>query len=372
VYKFRPSKPYHLVDDEKGRFGKDSEFLNGFAAEAIEQGGVLVKVYRLLGTFEQTRDALNVKTDPDTFDGIDLGSFLGMGIQDTILGENRDREYDKDEIPILRGVYKINENELEYSKYGLTGLAGDVIVMEFHIQTVEQALGRRFIPGDVCELPHLREVGVDGRVSNRWYEVQAVVKSPGGFDPMYGFHVLGVTLRPMRDAQEFLDLMEMKDEYGKTLQEQASNRDAMVNLTAANQQIANEHAPTQWWDTTQMYIDPTNKAVMPYKWTDDGRPPNGIPVQSGPEFPETPAEFDYFVRTDFFPNRLYQFYDSKWNKKEIDAKREWQPYNWHTKLREFMADRSDTDKARKWQLKSIHDVLTGRQANSDPSPNDDK
>ena len=49
---------------------------------------------------------------------------------------------------------------------------------------------------------------------------------------------------------------------------------------------------------------------------------------------------------------------------EKDQKREWSPYNWVVQLREFMSDRSDTDRERKWELKSIHDVLTERQDRS--------
>lgn len=369
--KFTPKTPYHIVDEEKGRFNKDSEYLSGLVKESIEYGGVLVNVYRLKGTFDQTRDALNVKVENNVLNDLRYGSFMGVGVQDPILGENRDREYDFDEIIRLRGVYQVNQQEFEYAKMGLQ-LSNDIIALEFHLQTVEAAMNRRFIPGDVVEMPHLREVGVDGRIANRWYVVEQVMKAQSGFDAMYGFHVLGVTLTPMRDAQEFLDLLERKDEYGKTLAEQAGNRDNMMAITAANQAIANEHASTQWWDTTPMYIDPTNKAIAPYKWTDTATPPNGIPVESGKEFPEGPREFDYFVRTDFYPNRLYQFYDERWHLKQKDEKREWQPYNWVTKLREFMSDRSETDKARPWRTVSIHDAITDRQERSDPSPNDDK
>lgn len=54
--------------------------------------------------------------------------------------------------------------------------------------------------------------------------------------------------------------------------------------------------------------------------------------------------------------------------REKDIKREWQPYNWVVKLREFMSDRSCEDKDRNWELRSIHDVLTDRERRSDPSP----
>jgi len=70
------------------------------------------------------------------------------------------------------------------------------------------------------------------------------------------------------------------------------------------------------------------------------------------------------------PNRLFIFLNGKFRLREKDNKREWQPYNWIQKLREHMSDRSEEDRARPWELKSIHDVITDREDRSDPSPDD--
>jgi hypothetical protein len=366
---FPPTTQFALFDEEHGRFNKDSEFLDEIVKEQIEVGGVPVNVYRMLGVFTQTRDPLNIKRNL-LDDGIDFGSF--MNIQDPILGENRDRAYDFDEIPRIKGVYQVSQNDLEYAKFGLVGLTNNVVTMEFHLKSVEAILGRKFIPGDVVEMPHLRSVAVDGRVSNVWYEVASVTKSPTGYDAMYGFHVLAIVMRPMRDAQEFIDLLERKDDYGKTLAEQRSNREAMLNVTAAVQGIADAQAPTTMMDVSRIYVDPKNGTLFTDKvFFDDGKPPNGIPVDSGNRFPENPVDDDYFVRTDLYPNRLYQFQNGRWLTREIDAKREWQPYNWWATLRTFMSDRSDADRARTPKLRSIHDVVTDREENSDPTGEDE-
>ena len=342
----------------------------------IEMTGVFCNIYRLKGTFAQDEDALGVKTDDKISDQpveesgqepIDVGSFLG--VQDPILNENRDREYDFDEIPIVKGVYTVSQNELEYARFGLA-LANDIITMEFHMETLEIELGRRLIPGDVVELPHLREVGIDGRVANKWYEVASIVWSPTGYDPMYGRHIAGVIMKPLRHQQEFLDIFEREDEYGKTLAEQASNRDAMLAITEANQEKAGEHAYTTWWDTTIMWFDPDHPSQQPYRWTDSGKPPNGEPVAQGVAFPENPADGDWFLRVDLSPNRLYRAQNHRWKLHQVDQKREWQPYNWVVKLREFMSDRSEEDKGRGWELRSIHDVVTTRERRSEPSPED--
>ena len=374
--KFKPTKPFGLYKQGAhfGNQSKNSRFLSKLMKGHLEMSGVWCNIYRLKGTFAQDADPLGVRQDDNDSpvpveasgqEPLDVGSF--MGIQDPILNENRDREYDFDEIPIIKGAYTVSQNELEYARFGLA-LANDILTMEFHAETMEIQLGRRMIPGDVVELPHLREVGLDGRVANRWYEVASIVWSPTGYDPMYARHISAVILKPLRHQQEFLDLFERVDEYGKTLAEQMSTKDAVMAITEANQELANEHAHTTWFDTTYMYFDPDHPDRKPYRWMEDGLPDNGLPVGQGIEFPFNPSDGDWFIRVDFEPNRLFRFENNKWKMREKDIKREWQPYNWVVKLREFMSDRSCEDKDRNWELRSIHDVLTDRERRSDPSP----
>jgi len=47
-----------------------------------------------------------------------------------------------------------------------------------------------------------------------------------------------------------------------------------------------------------------------------GIPPNGAPYGFGINFPATPAEGDYFLRTDYLPNRLFRFDGKRWIKFE--------------------------------------------------------
>lgn len=48
----------------------------------------------------------------------------------------------------------------------------------------------------------------------------------------------------------------------------------------------------------------------------DGTPDNGLDFGSGINFPLTPTEGDYFLRTDFLPNRLFRFNGVRWIKYE--------------------------------------------------------
>lgn len=46
--------------------------------------------------------------------------------------------------------------------------------------------------------------------------------------------------------------------------------------------------------------------------TGDGQAPNGLPVTPGVQFPPHPANGDYCLRLDYFPNRLFRFNGRAW------------------------------------------------------------
>ena len=50
--------------------------------------------------------------------------------------------------------------------------------------------------------------------------------------------------------------------------------------------------------------------------TGDGIPPNGLPCGVGVQFPGGPRAGDYFLRLDYFPNRLFRFNGVRWLKIE--------------------------------------------------------
>jgi hypothetical protein len=365
---FDIQKPLEFAHDGEnyGNKGKYSEFSRQLIDVQFQIGGIYCYVYRLEGTFDQRRDELGVLVDEagSTTDATNVDSFLG--IQDAVLGENRDRSYNFEEIPRIKGIFQISSSEMELLRFGFK--SNETISMEFSQAMVETELDRRFIQGDVIELPHLREVGPDGRVANKWYEVKDISWAPGGYDPTYQRHVVGVILQPLRHQQEFLDLFEnVKDEYGNSLADQISNEKQLMGITEAIQGKAGEHASTTWWDTTVMWFDPEHPSRKPYRWMDDGKPDNGEPVRQGTSFPVDVSSGDWYLRTDMVPSRLYRFNGTRWQLREIDQKREWLPYNWVVQLREHMSDRSDEDRARPFKLRSIHDVMTNREQRSDPT-----
>lgn len=352
--KFSPKGKFHLHIDE--RRSKDSMFISGIVAEQINMGGAVVYAWLMEGFFSQKNQDGSISTA--------LDEELDGKIQDAILMETRDRKYANDAVR-LRGAYKVSESELDFARFGML-MSNDVVQMEFAKSEIERLCGRRFIVGDVLEMPHLRDVGIDGRPMNRYYEVKSIIRSPSGWDHAYENHIVAVTLRPIKDSQEFIDLMERTDKTGKTLQDQISQRGSMEELSGKIQQAAQEHAYTTWWDTSIIYIDPDTQT--PERWTDDGLPPNGQVVERVTAFPVGPTDGDYVLRVDMLPMKLYRFQAGKWLLKEVDRKREWGTYNWSVKLGEFFTDQTETQDARPWMYKSIHDLATPRQNRSNPSP----
>ena len=137
---------------------------------------------------------------------------------------------------------------------------------------------------------------------------------------------------------------------GPTLQDLLSTRakDLAINQAVINQ--AEADAPASGYQTNQFYtlaVDPTTgKPIL--KTADetdidasgidvtaadvsgqpvrsgytgyllgDGVAPNGLPnFGADIQFPATAEQNDYFLRTDFMPNRLYRFDGSRWVKVE--------------------------------------------------------
>jgi len=59
--------------------------------------------------------------------------------------------------------------------------------------------------------------------------------------------------------------------------------------------------------------------------TGDGIAPNGLPVTPGIAFPMNPAEGDYALRLDYFPNRLFRFNGARWVKIEDSVRTDLTP-----------------------------------------------
>lgn len=88
---------------------------------------------------------------------------------------------------------------------------------------------------------------------------------------------------------------------GKPLLQKADT----TNLTASNAS----------YTSSETYSRPQRAGYSGYL-LGDGFPDNGYDFGHGIQFPANPGQDDYFLRTDFMPNRLFRFNGSRWVKIE--------------------------------------------------------
>lgn len=291
----------------------DYDFMDGVVGEHLHAGGTGVYVHRYLGVHGDA----------------EYGSDE-TAIQDVLFLENRDRKYDET-IYELRGSYNPGDSDFDLTQFGLF-LANDNLFMTFHINSMVDQLGRKLMSGDVIELPHLRDdllLDQSGAV-NRFFVVTDGGRPSEGFSPRWWPHLWRVKLSGITDSSEYRDILgtgENADDLRNLL---SSYKDELA-ISDKISEIAAQDVPyhPQWRDNAHLYYDET----LPHKpgihvYADGDQPPNGISVVgTGETFPVGAAQGDYFLRTDFSPNRLFQKSGDTWVKISDDHRQVWNAAN---------------------------------------------
>lgn len=288
-------------------------------------GGTGVLVHRYLGI----QGGIN-SPDGDLTQPTSTPSDSEVFIQDLLFLENRDRKYDKT-IYELRGQYNIQDADAyDLTQFGLF-LQSDTVFMNFHIESMVESLGRKLMPGDVLELPHLRDdllLGSEDAI-NRFYVVQEGARPSEGYDPMWWPHLWRVKLGPISDSQEYRDILgtgENEDDLRNFVSQY--EKDIQINDAVLAQAEKDVQFDPQYRKNAHLYFDPTvpDKPTLGFDYMGGGAtPPNGEMVSgSGASFPtENVHEGDYFLRTDFMPNRLFQKQGNLWKRISDDNRNAW-------------------------------------------------
>ena len=324
--------------------GNDFKFLDRVINEQFQVGGTDIYIHKYLGPV----DPLTGESSPAT--PVNGNSISELGIQDVLLMENRDRHYDPN-VYICRAIYTMQDLDFNLSQFGIF-LTNDNIMINIHLRSSVELLGRKIMSGDVIELPHLKDEYAlnDAMVAlKRFYVVQDVTRPATGFSQTWYPHLLRLKCTPMVDSQEFKEIL---DEVQTDTQGNSTNQTLRDLLSTYNQSIATNNAviaqaeldlPTSGYDTTPYFITPLNENGLldiedvsdtnvdvtsegaidasvvlrtPDKnlyvgyLTEDGVPPNGAPYSFGIEWPSDPILGQFHLRTDYFPNRLFR-YDGK-------------------------------------------------------------
>ena len=324
--------------------GKDYDFLDKTITEMFTVGGTDVFVHKYLGP--KNPDEADATPSQPRYDAV-----KETNIQDMLFMENRDRKYDPD-IYVMRGIYNTQDVDFDMSQFGLF-LTNDTLFMTVPINYSVKTLGRKIMPGDVLELPHLKDEYAlnDYQVAlKRFYVVEDVNRAAEGFSQTWYPHLYRVKMKQIVDSQEFKDILDLPTEEGssQTLRDVLSTYDKEMQINNAILNQAEADSPQSGYDTTSLYTLQTDAEGKPELVTTDidqldastagefadrvnqtpdregyqgyllgdGIPPNGEAFGHGTGFPTATTKGDYFLRTDLMPNRLFRFDGQRWVKME--------------------------------------------------------
>lgn len=276
----------------------DYRFIDKNIREQFFVGGTGAIIHKYLGPEDAPNN--DDASQPDHDDFINETS-----IQDLLFLENRDRKYEKD-LYELRGIYNVSDNDFDLSQFGLF-LTNDTLYMTFHLSNMVEVLGRKLMNGDVIELPHLvDEYGLDADTPPipKFYTVTDGNKGGEGFSATWWPHIWRVKLEPITDSQEYDDILGNADQED-SLKNIMSTFSKELDITDAVVESASDNDPvgggTSLVDHLYNYQN-----LQGYEWD------YGETISQGDTFPTSPNQGDYFIRTDFQPNRLFAYRDTKW------------------------------------------------------------
>jgi hypothetical protein len=332
--------------------GNDFHFLDRTILEQFQVGGVDIYIHRYLGPV----DPLEGESTPGLPNN--SNAIPELGIQDLIFMENRDRHYDPD-VYVLRGIYTMQDLDFNLSQFGLF-LNNDNLMIHFHLRNTVDALTRKIMPGDVLELPHLKdEYALDDNIValKRFYVVQDVTRPTNGFSQTWYPHLLRAKCAPLVDSQEFKEILDSDAGAGdgSTLRDLMSTYKKSIEIN--NQIIAEAdlEVPSSGFNTNNLYVMPTaadtgliavadasiassdasldqpvldasavlktpNKDFYVGYLSGDGIPSNGAPYGFGITFPSNPTTGQFYLRTDFLPNRLFRYDGKHWVRYEDNVR----------------------------------------------------
>lgn len=295
--------------------------------------------------------------------GVKGGNDDPTEIEDPVFGENVNRKYDLNVYELL-GVQNMFDAEYSLTQFGQI-LESDVVWMTFHINDSIRKLGRKFIPGDVFEVPFLREdtlLDENAPAINKYYVVESVTRAAEGFSSTWFPHLYRVKLTTMKNSAEYEDITGQPAVDGNgdpipnpnggsgsggsddlTLQDILSDYNNKMKVNDAVVKEAEKNVERRNFETQQFYVVPGDELGKQYPWifAGDGIPPDGATLAgSGVSFPQNAPDGEYYLRTDYEPNVLFRKDGPVWRRQEVDWRKKWQAA--HRILETFINNRNKT------------------------------
>lgn len=308
-------------------------------------GGTELYIHKYLGPKSPSQE--NATGDQPFYENLNV-----TNIQDLLFLENRDRTYD-DSIYSIRGVYNVQDIDFNLSQFGLF-IDNDTVYMTVHINDYIRTVGRKPLNGDVVEVPHLRDEFALNEYDvalPRYFVISDVGRAAEGFSPTWYPHLYRLKLTKISNQQQYKDIFDKEiGDSGATLADILGTRNKELEINNQLIRQAEIDAPLSGYETRHFYtlaVDENgNAALETADITDidasvetmsqlasnvnltpkrpgytgyllgDGIPENGAYFGHGFTFPNMPIDGDYFLRTDFLPNRLFRYDGERWVKRE--------------------------------------------------------
>ena len=328
--------------------GNDYKFFDRNIKEMFQVGGTDLHFHKYLGPYDQGSSQKDGDASPSQpqYSGDSLNE---RTIQDLLFLENRDRKY-ADDIYVVRGIYNVQDADFNLSQFGMF-LQNDTLFLTVHLNDIVERIGRKPMSGDVLEFPHMKEdYSLDESIPialKRYYVVEDVNRAAEGFSQTWWPHLLRLKMKSLVDSQEYRDILGDAATEGSLASYMSTfNKEKSINEQVVAQ--AEQDSPKAGFNYKQYYVAPidergnirtdnvnttttstssdkTVNAVIDspasshygFYLDGDGVAPNGHPAGFGISFPNSNVDKgDYFLRTDFLPNRLFRFDGTRWVKIE--------------------------------------------------------
>lgn len=286
-------------------------------------------------------------------------------IQDVLFLENTARKYNPDVIE-LRGHHQPQDVNYDLSQFGIF-LSSDTIRIQFHYTDMVDSLGRKLIAGDVLEFPSMRDVPIfDNAVGiNRYYVVQDALYAAAGYGQKWFPHIWLVRAKLMTASPEFKEITDqaytgqtaggvgqgigiMPEGFTETVDADGNPGTGasadikaslnlfckIINITDKNVAEAEQNAffDPKFFESANLYIYIEPETGYPVigsnYFSGDGEPPNGGPlVGAGIAFPPGMTDGQYYLRIDYYPERLFQKQGNCYKLIEVNVLKNWTAYN---------------------------------------------
>lgn len=296
-------------------------------------------------------------------------------IQDLLFLTNSNRKYNPNVLE-LRGHHQPQDVNYDLSQFGIF-LSSDTIRIQFHYNDMIDSLGRKLIAGDVLEFPSMRDIPIfDNAVGiNRYYVVQDALYAAAGYGQKWFPHIWMVRAKLMTSSVEYSQIIDqaasgqtaggvgqgigiMPEGFADTADSAGNpglgckpdikgSLDLFCKIIKINKAIITEAEKNVFFDpkffesaNLYIYLDENGYPIIGSNFfSGDGAPPNlstnnndnltpsGPLLGAGVSFPHSMQDGEYYLRIDYFPEKLFQKQGSCYRLIEVDVLKHWTAYN---------------------------------------------